>query len=298
MIPKVSICIPAYEEHILLRQLLDSIAKQSFNDYEIIIADDSASNEIYNLINNNLDGNIRTKIKYFRNNERKDSPENWNETLRHASGEYIKIMHQDDYFMDANSLFEFVERMELSPNSSLAFSAAFNIAPDNTIINTHEFNTKELKILGKNPNCLFYKDIAIGPPSSVIFKNNMNIFFDNKIKWMVDIDFYIRFLKNNNDFIYIEKPLVGVTGHAKTRVTNLCLNNIDIDAKEKLYLFNKIRDGSLKDYKYFLFIVRLFRKYKIYTQDDLVTLCEKKLYTSTFIKIALFANKLIHKIKD
>jgi glycosyltransferase involved in cell wall biosynthesis len=298
MIPKVSICIPAYEEHVLLRELLNSTAIQSFNDYEIIIADDSETNEIYNLINNDLDRDIRAKIKYFRNIERKDSPENWNETLKHATGKYIKIMHQDDFFVDKNSLNEFVESMELNPNSSFAFSASQHIAPDGSVLNVNKLNKKELKTLGKNPNCLFYKEIAIGSPSSTIFKNNINIFFDNKIKWMVDIDFYIRFLKNNNNFIYIEKPLVGVTGHAKTRVTNLCLNNIDIDAKEKLYLLNKLSDRSLKDYKYLLFIVRLFRKYKIFTQDDLVEICDKKLYTSTFIKIALFANKMIHKIKD
>lgn len=41
--PLLSICIPAYERPALLKRLLDSIAKQVFKDFEVIITDDSSS---------------------------------------------------------------------------------------------------------------------------------------------------------------------------------------------------------------------------------------------------------------
>jgi glycosyltransferase involved in cell wall biosynthesis len=38
---KISICIPAYKRVNYLRRLLDSIAIQTFRDFEVIITDDS-----------------------------------------------------------------------------------------------------------------------------------------------------------------------------------------------------------------------------------------------------------------
>jgi cellulose synthase/poly-beta-1,6-N-acetylglucosamine synthase-like glycosyltransferase len=42
--PRVSICIPAYEQPDYLKVTLDSIIMQDFDDYEIVITDDSTPN--------------------------------------------------------------------------------------------------------------------------------------------------------------------------------------------------------------------------------------------------------------
>jgi glycosyltransferase involved in cell wall biosynthesis len=47
---KVSICIPAYNQTEYLRKNLDSILMQSFVDYEVILTDDSTTNEVRDLV--------------------------------------------------------------------------------------------------------------------------------------------------------------------------------------------------------------------------------------------------------
>lgn len=39
--PKVAICIPTYEKPELLERLLDSIVKQSYDNYFVIVTDNS-----------------------------------------------------------------------------------------------------------------------------------------------------------------------------------------------------------------------------------------------------------------
>ena len=48
--PKVSICIPAYNNEAEVRRLLSSIAAQTMQDVEIILTDDSTNGEIEALV--------------------------------------------------------------------------------------------------------------------------------------------------------------------------------------------------------------------------------------------------------
>ena len=62
--PKVAICIPTYEKPELLERLLDSIVKQSYDNYFIIVTDNSETKSVEKVIGqvNNL------KIWYCRIN--------------------------------------------------------------------------------------------------------------------------------------------------------------------------------------------------------------------------------------
>jgi glycosyltransferase involved in cell wall biosynthesis len=72
--PKVSICIPAYKRPGLMKICLDSICKQIFTDYEVIITDDSPNNEVSEIVD---DFKYKIKnLKYFKNEKRMGSPEN------------------------------------------------------------------------------------------------------------------------------------------------------------------------------------------------------------------------------
>ena len=46
MTPLISICIPAYKRAAFIKRLLDSIAIQSFQDYEVVITDDSPGDDV------------------------------------------------------------------------------------------------------------------------------------------------------------------------------------------------------------------------------------------------------------
>ena len=118
LVPKVSICIPAYNNVNEVKRLLESIFLQSFKNYEIILTDDSTNNEISELI----EQMGRQKIRYIHNPKPLGHIFNWNRALSEAKGEYVKIMFSDDWFTDADSLEKMAALLDNKPEASLAFS--------------------------------------------------------------------------------------------------------------------------------------------------------------------------------
>ena len=125
MSPFFSICIPAYERVGYLRRLLDSIAIQTFRDFEVIVSDDSKSEAVFNLIKEYPELNIR----YYKNLPSLGTPANWNSAIRQASGEWIKLIHDDDWFASPDSLKVFASYAD--QGSKFIFSAYANHFEEN-----------------------------------------------------------------------------------------------------------------------------------------------------------------------
>jgi len=293
MNPKVSICIPAYEEPELLRNLINSIIIQSYEDYEVIITDDSTSNCVRNVIKS---FEKDRRIKYYKNSERKGSPENWNEAIKRTAGQYIKIMHNDDWFNSQTSLQEFVGMMEENPNVNFAFCATNIIDEKGCKKSIYSPTRRELNKLARNPKCLF-NEVTIGAPSVTIFRSNLGIYFDKKLKWYVDVDFYIRVLNCNKKFIFSAEPLVCVSGGSSHRVTSECINNREINLFEYLYLFQKIEANNIFDYKYLKSIVLKLFRYKVKSEYELMKLGIKE-PLSPVIRTAIVINKFLLRYKE
>lgn len=246
---KVSICIPAYNQTIYLRKTLNSVLEQDFNDYEIIVTDDTTSDSVKKLID---EFDFQGRLRYFKNPQALGTPENWNEAIRQAKGKYIKIIHHDDFFTYNFSLNEFVKMLDENPESDFAFSSSLNLDKNFKFVNQHSPSLRQLELIKEAPDNLFFSAI-IGSPSATIFRNNKSVSFDKSLKWLVDMDFYIRMLQYNGQFIYNEKPLI-TTVDAPLRVTHECINNQNVLINELIVVLKKIAKNSLKDVKFVKFL--------------------------------------------
>jgi len=93
--PTVSVCVPTYNGAAFLAQTLDSIAAQTFGDFEILIVDDMSTDATLSIAESFVATEPRARI--IRNTERAgSSARNANQCLRHARGEWIKFLFQDD----------------------------------------------------------------------------------------------------------------------------------------------------------------------------------------------------------
>lgn len=262
---KVSICIPAYNQVEYLKRTIDSILNQSYNDYEIIITDDSPSDIVFDLVQHYQS---EVRLQYFKNKVSLGSPENWNEAIRKSSGEYIKIMHHDDYFSNENSLSEFVKMLDENPDANFAFSAT--VVVNKTKERIHCPTNIQIENLYKDPNILFFGNF-VGPPSSIIHRSNLNFFYDKNLIWLVDLDFYIQILTANNFFVFTDKPLIINISGELHNVTRFCENNKNIEIYEYLYLLEKISKKHKQVFfkkAYIIFFKKLFLKYKIQSIKD------------------------------
>ena len=288
--PKVSICIPAYEGPELLNVLLNSISVQTFRNFEVIITDDSTSNSVRDVVV--AFDKYLPDIRYLKNVNRKGSPENWNEAIRHASGKYIKIMHNDDWFAQEDALSEFVAMLENKPLAGFGFCRTRTVGPNREVISINSFTDKQLKMISNRPECL-YNRVSIGSPSVTIFKKELDIFFDHRIKYAVDFDFYIRALKSAQSFAFHPSALVCVTSNASHQVTRECTNNKNLILFEYLYVLKKLCRNNLSDYKYFIFVLlKLLYPYRVVTENDLHAVGLDGAFPN-IVKSAMFVNKLL-----
>lgn len=258
----ISICIPAYNRVHFLKRLLDSISIQSFHNFEVIITDDSPGQDVCEVAKSHP---ISSKIRYFKNPVQLGTPENWNEGLRKATGDWIKIMHDDDWFSNADSLKEFAGHIRKT-GDELIFSAYTNVYPNGTKKNI-TLTGFYLNRLKKSPDSLFASN-RIGPPSVVLFKKNSSLYFDNRMKWLVDIDFYITYLKNCQGLIYIKQPLVQV-GISESQVTQMSFGNPDIEIPERKQLFEKLGANSIRYLPVYDQWWRFIRNFRISNEKQL-----------------------------
>ena len=164
MSPSVSLCIPTYNQIDCFRKTLDSIAIQDFANYEIIITDDSPDDSVRQLLHAY---SFKGEVRYFKNDVRKGSPENWNEAVRYASGDYIKMLHHDDWFTRSDSLSRYVALLENAPEADFAFSATQIVNPDDDITRLHFPSAEQLERLRSEPTALFMGNFVGGPSATL-----------------------------------------------------------------------------------------------------------------------------------
>lgn len=94
--PAVSVIIPNYNHARFLRQRIDTVLNQTFQDFEVIILDDCSTDNSRQIIES-YRGN--EKISHIIYNEKNSgSPfKQWQKGIELAAGEYVWIAESDDY---------------------------------------------------------------------------------------------------------------------------------------------------------------------------------------------------------
>jgi glycosyltransferase involved in cell wall biosynthesis len=266
MNPKVSICIPTYNLPDNLRRTLTSAHSQNYKEFEVIISDDSATDNIRNVV---MEFSDSLPIRYYRNHPPKGSPANWNYAISLAEGEYIKILHHDDWFATENSLAILVKLLDENPDSDFAFSSSMNCDIDGKFVNHHIPSPADIKRLSADPAVLFEGNI-IGGPSATIYRKRNDLIFDVNLAYLVDIDFYIQLLSKNCNFGFAETPLISTLCNSNTQVTSQYVWNRKLEITEYLYLYRKLQQrNNFPTKKQVEVIWNLFTKYDVSSENEL-----------------------------
>ena len=103
-----SVVVPAYEtKEAFLRVLIDSMLKQTYPYWELIIADASSSVKVREHCRKYED----SRIKYVLLKNNAGISENTNEGIKYATGEYIGLLDHDDY-LTPDALYEMASAIQ------------------------------------------------------------------------------------------------------------------------------------------------------------------------------------------
>lgn len=248
---KTSICIPAYGQPGSLHRCLASICRQSLSPDEVIVSDDTPDDSVSAVVE---EYRQHLNINYCHNVPSMGTPVNWNNALRLASGDLLLLMHHDDWFYNVTALEELVKSM-LSQQCELVFAKSINVM-DGTVVSVNDPSPARLRSLNDNIRGLYYHNL-IGAPSAVMFRNK-GIYFDVALKWLVDVEFYIR-SASRGGICYNPRAEVGI-GLSSSQMTLQCFNNANVEVGENLLLYGMLD----KSWKYIMpdlaHFIRLFSR--------------------------------------
>lgn len=230
----LSICIPTYEMNgkgdIFLEHSFKILTTQTFKDFNVIISDHSKSDLIKNLCDKYRDKLDIVYLKYIENIG--NSSANINNAIKHANGILIKILFQDDFLFNEDSLEITVSNFDTTKHKWLV-SRCEHSHDGNTFVRDFKPHYNDNIHLGNN---------TISSPSVLTILNDNPLLFDENLIWLMDCDYYKRcYIKFGEPKILNAITAVNrIGGH---QVSNT-LATEEIKNNEHKYVIEKYNDNN------------------------------------------------------
>jgi glycosyltransferase involved in cell wall biosynthesis len=216
---KVSVLIPTYNLACHLDETIQSVLKQTYKNFELIIIDDNSPDETDSVVKKYLSDK---RIKYIKNRKNLGLQGNWNKCLLEASGEYIKFLNHDDTF-HPDLLKEYVSIMDTHPDVSLVIAYTEHMHEPNKIVaKPIDYGLIKGQVAIRES---LLRWNWIGEPTSVMFRrSNLHIgLFDTTYFWVLDWEMWLRQL-TVGDLYVIPKILNAKRFHADSASSSIYKN--------------------------------------------------------------------------
>jgi glycosyltransferase involved in cell wall biosynthesis len=199
--PKVSVVIPTYNRADTILKAIDSVLKQTFHDFEIIIIDDGSTDKTYEIVKQIND----KRIRYIRHEKNKGASSARNTGIKIAKGQYIAFQDSDDEWLP-DKLEKQIVILDSSPNEvGIIYCGFWRTSSIGKIY----FPPGKITKIEGDLNKDLLKGNYIGMPTVVIKKDCFikcgN--FDEELPSLEDWELFIRLAKYY-EFRCINEPLV------------------------------------------------------------------------------------------
>jgi len=172
MSPTVSVIIPNYNHAPYLKERIDSVLNQTYQDFEVIILDDCSPDNSVEVIEQYRSNPHVSHILINEQNTRNTFIQ-WERGISMAKGRYIWIAESDDV-AEPQLLETLIGQLEQHPDASVAFCHSRLIDADGALLS--EQNTKNPAQLGQitiDDSCTFLRHLLI---FNYIYNASMAVF--------------------------------------------------------------------------------------------------------------------------
>jgi len=227
---KVSVIITTYKRPDYLWQAIESVLKQTFKDFELIIVnDDPESQSLEKIISSYKD----PRIIYIKNEKNLGGAKSLNLGLRVASGDYIAILDDDDVWLSEDKMEKQVKFLDENPDYIIVGTSSIEVDHESETEvwrYTGEFGTENvekyllLKVPFAHSSVLYRKDIILkvgGYSEDLLREKDIDLYLKiaklGKFGFLPDCFIKHReiFWNESNAKEFIKKRLRGLTFHRK-----------------------------------------------------------------------------------
>lgn len=179
--PFLSVCIPSYamggHGAEFLRQSLDVLAGQAFDDFEVIVSDQSEDKAIRDL----CAGYAGMNLHHLQTAHlKRQASANTNAAIEAARGEVVKVLFQDDFLNGSAALGQIARAFDRA-DWCLTGSA-----------HSHDGQTINRPMVPRYHDRIHFGKNTVSSPSVLAFRRDSAPRFDENLVWLMDVDFYKR----------------------------------------------------------------------------------------------------------
>src|SRR3989338_6407950 len=197
-IPKVSVCIPAFNAADYLRQAVESVLGQDYQDYEIVLVDNCSTDHTGSLVSE-LQQLSNGRIRFYQNDRNIGLVGNLNRCLEYAKGSYIKFLCADDMLLPG-CLDQMAAGLDLHQSVKLVGSGRLVVDERGNELGVRRYMTGDAIVRGKQviTRCLFGGNY-IGEPTAVMFrKSDLKGCFREDMPQLSDMDMWFQLLEQGD----------------------------------------------------------------------------------------------------
>jgi glycosyltransferase involved in cell wall biosynthesis len=143
--PRVSIGLAVYNGEQYLRESVDSLLAQDFEDFELIICDNASDDSTSVICKEYAD--LDSRVRYERNDTNIGAFRNLNKTFALARGEYFKWAAHDDW-VSPHFLSKLVPVLDAEPQVAVAHGRSALVDPDGSMIRV---TTRKVELTSPDP---------------------------------------------------------------------------------------------------------------------------------------------------
>lgn len=208
--PLVSVIMPSYNHAEYIRDAIDSVFKQTYINWELIIVDDGSKDSTHEILRSHYSNESRIKLVLHSKNRGQSFV--LNEGIELSQGKYISFLSSDDWYLPEKLEQQVKKFAKLDSDYGVVYSAGLRYFED----------TKQTLEVATNKNMRrgwILKDLLLEPffvyPITPLFKKEIfnDIKFDERYLAQgeaIHFDIALRW-----KFDYVEKPLVIMRDHSR-----------------------------------------------------------------------------------
>lgn len=213
--PEVSIVLPTYNGEQYIRQSIESILKQTFQDWELIIVNDCSTDRTIEIINQYSKSDERIKI--LNNNENKKLPSSLNIGFEYSVGRFLTWTSDDNLYCE-NALEIMKNELEVNPGVSMVHAEMINIDENGRKLGLQKFGKSDMIYFYNNIGaCFLYR-------RSVLDKIGG---YDENLFLVEDYDYWLRIFECDGKIKRIYEPLYYYRRHKNSlsETKKILINN-------------------------------------------------------------------------
>jgi len=257
----ISVIIPAFNAELYIEKTLQSILRQTVSVSEIIIIDDGSTDHTREVVHRIQKEHLKIVLHTQKNAGASTAR---NKGIYEATGDWILFLDADDECSE-NLVETYLAKINENIEDLSALYTAYYQIDENSQVISSQLSGKRLSAVEGFCDILIRNPI-ISPSGALVNKKRLYELngFNTQIKYVEDVDLWVRLLNKNYSIEYIDRPLSFIRRHSNNTTSSmrtshnaekLILDQYGLDyIKEQLYKRDyKIEKNGLD---FALFLIR------------------------------------------